>query len=107
MLGDQRIDKIESQSQPFGVDVLSIAPESITATTSPRIAICVRSLEAVVFLGIAMTVVQALDGVIGAAAHDPSKTYGPFALAVLNALAVGWLLRPVSIGAANVARDRG
>ena len=25
MLGDQRIDKIESQSQPFGVDVLSIA----------------------------------------------------------------------------------
>jgi hypothetical protein len=48
---------------------------------------------AITFLGIAMTVVQAFDGVIGAHAHDPSKTYGPFAFAVLNALAVGWLLR--------------
>ena len=44
-------------------------------------------------LGIAMTVVQAFDGVIGALAHDASKTYGPFALAVLNALTVIWLLR--------------
>jgi hypothetical protein len=40
-----------------------------------------------------MTIVQALDGVIGALAHDPSKTYGPFAFAALNALAVAWLLR--------------
>jgi len=37
--------------------------------------------------------VQVFDGVIGALACDPSKTYGPFALAVLNALAVGWMLR--------------
>jgi hypothetical protein len=36
---------------------------------------------------------QAFDGVIGALAHDPSKTYGPLAFAVLNALAVAWLLR--------------
>jgi len=57
------------------------------------IAIGVRSRIAIVFLGIAMTVVQAFDGVIGALAHNPSKTYGPFAFAVLNALAVGWLLR--------------
>jgi hypothetical protein len=41
----------------------------------------------------AMTAVQAFDGVIGALAHDPAKTYGPFVFAVLNALAVGWLLR--------------
>jgi hypothetical protein len=40
-----------------------------------------------------MTVVQALDGVVGVLANDPSKTYGPFAFAVLNALAVIWLLR--------------
>jgi hypothetical protein len=40
-----------------------------------------------------MTIVQAFDGVIGAIAHDPSKTYGPFALAVLNALVVTWLVR--------------
>ncbi len=40
-----------------------------------------------------MTVVQAFDGLIGAIAHDPSKTYGPFAFAVLNALTVIWLLK--------------
>jgi hypothetical protein len=57
------------------------------------IAIGVRSRVAIAFLGIAMTVVQAFDGVIGALAHNPPKTYGPFAFAVLNALAVGWLLR--------------
>jgi hypothetical protein len=48
---------------------------------------------AIAFLGIAMTVMQGFDGVIGALAHDPSKTYGPFAFAVINALAVRWLLR--------------
>jgi hypothetical protein len=40
-----------------------------------------------------MAIVQTFDGIIGALAHDPSKTYGPFAFAVLNALAVGLLLR--------------
>jgi hypothetical protein len=57
------------------------------------IAIGVRSSTAVAFLGIAMSSVQAFDGVIGALAHDPSKTYGPFAFAALNGLAVGWLVR--------------
>jgi hypothetical protein len=57
------------------------------------IATWARSGVAIAFLGIAMTVVQAFDGVIGGLAHDPSKTYGPFAFAVLNALAVRWLLR--------------
>src|SRR5882762_823746 len=47
----------------------------------------------IAFLGIAMSSVQAFDGVIGALARDPSKTFGPFAFAVLNALAVAWLLR--------------
>jgi hypothetical protein len=40
-----------------------------------------------------MTIVQAFDGVIDAFGHNPSKTYGPFAFALVNALAVGWLLR--------------
>jgi hypothetical protein len=66
---------------------------SVALLLTLLIAIGVRSRMAIVFLGIAMTVVQAFDGVIGALAHDPSKTYGPFAFAVLNALAVGWLLR--------------
>jgi len=53
------------------------------------IALGIRSRVAIAVLGVAMTVVRAFDGVIGALARDPSKTYGPFAFAVLNALAVG------------------
>jgi hypothetical protein len=69
------------------------ASRSVALLLTVLIAICVRSRMAIVFLGIAMMVVQAFDGVIGALGHDPSKTYGPFAFAFINALAVGWLLR--------------
>jgi hypothetical protein len=69
------------------------ASRSLALLLTDLIAIGFRSRTAIAFLGIAMTVVQAFDGVIGALAHDPSKTYGPFAFAVLNALAVAWLLR--------------
>lgn len=69
------------------------ASRSIALLLTVLIALVVRSRIAIALLGIAMTVVQAFDGVIGALAHDPSKTYGPFALAILNAFAVGWLLR--------------
>src|SRR5882724_2663083 len=60
---------------------------SVALLLTVLIAIGVRSPMAIAFLGIAMTSVQAFDGVIGAFAHDRSKTYGPFAFAVLNALA--------------------
>jgi hypothetical protein len=69
------------------------ASRSVALLLTALIAIGIRSRMAIAFLGIAMTLVQAFDGVFGALAHDPSKTYGPFAFAVLNALAVGWLLR--------------
>jgi hypothetical protein len=69
------------------------ASRSVALLLTILIAICVRSRVAIAFLGIVMTIVQTLDGIIGALAHDPSKTYGPFAFAVLNALAVGLLLR--------------
>ena len=69
------------------------ASRSVALLLTVLIAMGVRSRRGMAFLGIAMTVVQAFDGVIGALAHDSSKTYGPFAFAVLNALAVGWLLR--------------
>jgi dolichol kinase len=68
------------------------ASRSVALLLTVLIATIVRSSLAVVFLGIAMTIVQALDGVIGALGRDPSRTYGPFALAILNALAVVWLL---------------
>jgi hypothetical protein len=69
------------------------ASRSVALLLTVLIAIAVRSRTAIAFLGIAMTSVQAFDGVIGALAGDPAKTWGPFALAVLNALAVGWMLR--------------
>jgi hypothetical protein len=69
------------------------ASRSVALLLTVLIATSVRSRVTIAFLGIAMTVVQAFDGVIGALARDPSKTYGPFAFAVLNALAVGWLLQ--------------
>src|SRR5258705_4619120 len=74
------------------------ASRSVALLVTVLIAIGVRSRTAIAFLGIAMTSVQAFDGVIGALARDPSKTFGPFAFAVLNAVAVAWLLRE--------ARDR-
>jgi hypothetical protein len=66
---------------------------SVALLLTVLVAIAVRSRTAIAFLGIAMTSVQTFDGVIGALAHDPSKTYGPFAFGLLNALAVGWLVR--------------
>jgi hypothetical protein len=69
------------------------ASRSVALLLTVLIAICLRSRTGTAFLGIAMTLVQAFDGVIGALAHDPLKAYGPFIFAVLNALAVGWLLR--------------
>src|SRR5258708_15295730 len=72
------------------------ASRSVALFVTVLIAIGIRSRMATAFLGIAMTVVQAVDGVIGALAHDPAKTYGPFVFAVLNALAVGWLLRELA-----------
>jgi hypothetical protein len=69
------------------------ASRSIALLLAVLIAIAVHATLAVAFLGIAMTIVQAVDGVIGALDRDPGRTYGPFALSVLNALAVVWLLR--------------
>jgi hypothetical protein len=69
------------------------ASRSVALVLTVLIAIGIRSRMAIAFLGIAMAIVQAFDGIIGALAHDPSKTYGPFAFAVLNALAVCLLLR--------------
>src|SRR6267154_146811 len=69
------------------------ASRSVALLLTVLIAICVRSYSGIAFLGITATIMQVFDGVIGALAHDPSKTYGPFAFAILNAIAVGWLLR--------------
>ena len=69
------------------------AARSIALLLAVVIAIYVRSRDAIMFLGIAMTAVQLFDGVIGALNHDLQETFGPLVLAVLNAFAVVWLLR--------------
>src|ERR1700694_3321251 len=69
------------------------ASRSVSLLLTVLVAIGVRSRTAIAFLGMAMTAGQVFDAAIGALAHDPSKTYGPFAFAVLNAVAVAWLLR--------------
>jgi hypothetical protein len=69
------------------------ASRSIALLLAVLIAVAVHATLAVAFLGITMTIVQAIDGVIGALDRDPGRTYGPFAFSVLNALAVVWLLR--------------
>jgi hypothetical protein len=69
------------------------ASRSVALLLTVLIAIGAQSRGAIVFLGIAMTLVQTFDGAIGAIGRDPGRTYGPFALAVLNALAVAWLLQ--------------
>ena len=89
----QRIDEARGGSGRGDSFARYAASRSVPLLVTVLIAIGVHSRMAIAFLGIAMTSVQAFDGVIGALAHDPSKTYGPFAFAVLNALAVGWLLR--------------
>jgi len=66
---------------------------SVALLVTVLIAMGVRSARQSRSWGIAMTSVQAFDGAIGALARDPSKTFGPFAFAVLNALTVAWLLR--------------
>jgi hypothetical protein len=69
------------------------ASRSIALLLTVSIAIWARARTAIAFLGIAATAMQAFDGIIGALAHDPAKTYGPFAFAILNAFAVGRLVR--------------
>jgi hypothetical protein len=86
---------LEGLFGPGGSDSFAryAASRSVALLLTVLIAICIHSRMAIAFLGIAMAIVQALDGVIGELAHDPSKTYGPFAFAVLNALAGAWLMR--------------
>jgi hypothetical protein len=52
-----------------------------------------RSRDAIAAMALVMSLVQGFDGVIGLLAHDPAKTYGPFAFAVINFAALVWLLR--------------
>ena len=52
-----------------------------------------RSRDAIAAIALVMSLVQGFDGLIGILAHEPAKTYGPFAFAVMNFAVLVWLLR--------------
>jgi hypothetical protein len=80
---------------PGSTDIFAryAASRSVALLLVVLVAIALRSPMTLAVLGIAMTLVQAFDGVIGLLARSPFETYGPFAFALLNALTVIWLLR--------------
>ena len=74
------------------------ASRSVALLLTVLIAIGIRSRMAIAFLGIAMAIVQTFDGIIGALAHDPSKTYGP-------AVSATGLVTAVSAGTTTITAE--
>jgi hypothetical protein len=68
------------------------ASRSIALLIAVLCCIGFRSRDAIAAMALVMSLVQGFDGLIGALAHDPAKTYGPFASALINFAALVWLL---------------
>jgi hypothetical protein len=88
---------------PSGDDILGryAASRSIALLIAVLCCIGFRSREAIAALALVMSLVQGFDGLIGALAHDPAKTYGPFILALVNFAALVWLLRSHEVENSN------
>jgi hypothetical protein len=69
------------------------ASRSIALLIAVLCCIGFRSRDAIAAMALVMSLVQGFDGLIGILAHDPAKTYGPFAFAVMNFAVLVWLLR--------------
>jgi len=69
------------------------ASRSIALLIAVLCCIGFRSRDAIAAMALVMSLVQGFDGLIGILAHDPAKTYGPFAFAIVNFAALVWLLR--------------
>jgi hypothetical protein len=52
-----------------------------------------RSRWGIAAMALTMSLVQLFDAVIGVLWHDPSKTYGPFFLALMGFISFAFLLR--------------
>jgi heme A synthase len=88
---------------PTGDDVLGryAASRSIALLIAVLCCVGFRSRKAIAGLALVMSLVQGFDGLIGALADDPAKTYGPFVLALVNFAALAWLLRSHGSGHAE------
>jgi hypothetical protein len=69
------------------------ASRSIALLIAALSNMALRSRTATATLALVMSMVQGFDGLIGALAHDPEKTFGPLVFALVNAAALIWLLR--------------
>jgi hypothetical protein len=69
------------------------ASRSVALLIAALVVVALRARAATLVLAGCMTLVQFFDGWIGVLAHDPGKTFGPFALAALNAAAAVLYLR--------------
>jgi hypothetical protein len=70
------------------------ASRSIALLIAVLFCLGVRWREGIAALAVVMSLVQGFDGIIGILAHDPAKTYGPFAFALANFVGLVWLLGP-------------
>ena len=77
------------------------ASRSIAVLIAVLCCIVSRSRDAIAAVALVMSLVQAFDGLIGVLAHDPTKTYGPFAFALINFAALVWLLSSPRDGGAG------
>jgi len=68
------------------------ASRSIALLIAVLCCIGFRSRDAIAAMALVMSLVQGFDGIIGILAHDPAKTYGPFAFAIMNFAVLVWLL---------------
>src|ERR1700730_8547321 len=72
---------------------LYAASRSISILLVVLIFLGFRSREGIAAMSLTMSLVQLFDAVVGAIAHDASKTYGPLFLALIGFVSVAFLLR--------------
>jgi hypothetical protein len=76
------------------------ASRSIALVLASLACIGVRSRRGVMALALTMGLVQGFDALIGAVAHDTTKTYGPLALSVIGLVSLLALHRDRTLGSA-------
>src|SRR5205807_10564936 len=96
-------------SGPSGGDIFEryAASRSIALLIAVLCCIGFRSRDAIAAIALVMSLVQGFDGLIGVLAHDPAKTYGPFAFALINFAALVWLLCSPEDGSPGLHREIG
>ena len=78
---------------PWETTALYAASRSIAVPLAILASIALRSTPAIAALAFVMGLIQLFDGAIGIYAHDASKTYGPFVLALLTFITLARLLK--------------